>query len=124
MRIPGQTFQGLPDPQRWRLLVATSFADGAGSMAAIVPYFASLRSVSRVRVTGPCSIWPGGCLSACVRRSICRFQNAFLEQVLPGFKWLSWLTFALGLVENFLYGVYAGLAYVPVYNFLRRRWGD
>lgn len=77
-----------------------------------------------VRVTGPCSIWPGGCLSACVRRSICRFQNAFLEQVLPGFKWLSWLTFALGLMENFLYGVYAGLAYVPVYNFLRRRWGD
>jgi hypothetical protein len=26
------------------------------------------------------------------------------------------------LVESFLYGVYAGLVYVPVYNFLHRKW--
>lgn len=51
-------------------------------------------------------------------------MHAFLEQVLPGFKWLSWPAFALGLVESFLYGVYAGVVYVPVYNFLQRRWGD
>lgn len=45
------------------------------------------------------------------------------RQVLPGFKWLSWRAFALGLVVSFLSGVYAGLVYVPVYNFLQRRWG-
>ncbi|WP_323002710.1 DUF5676 family membrane protein [Denitromonas sp.] len=50
-------------------------------------------------------------------------MHAFLEQVLPGFKWLSWPAAALGLVESFLYGMYAGLVYVPVYNFLLRRWG-
>lgn len=45
-------------------------------------------------------------------------MHAFLEQVLPGFKWLSWPAFAIGLVESFLYGVYAGLVYVPIYNVL------
>lgn len=50
-------------------------------------------------------------------------MHAFLEQVLPGFRWLSWPAFALGLLDSFLYGVYAGLVYVPVHNFLQRRWG-
>lgn len=50
-------------------------------------------------------------------------MHAFLEQVLPAFEWLTWWGFLLGLVESFLYGVYAGLVFVPVYNFLWRRWG-
>lgn len=49
-------------------------------------------------------------------------MHAFLEQVLPGFTWLSWPAFAVGSGESFLYGAYAGLVYVPVYNFLQRRW--
>jgi hypothetical protein len=50
-------------------------------------------------------------------------MHAFLEQVLPGFKWLTWWGFLLGLAESFLYGVYAGLVFCPVYNWLGRRWG-
>ena len=50
-------------------------------------------------------------------------MHAFLEQVLPAFKWLTWWGFLLELVESFLYGAYAGLVYVPIYNFLQRRWG-
>lgn len=50
-------------------------------------------------------------------------MHAFLELVLPGFKWLSWTAFAIGLGESLLYGIYAGLVYVPVYNYLQRRWG-
>ena len=46
-----------------------------------------------------------------------------LEAVLPAFKWLTPWGFCLGLFESFLYGVYAGLAFVPIYNFLSRRWG-
>ena len=46
-----------------------------------------------------------------------------LEAILPAFKWLTVSGFLLGLVESFLYGVYAGLVFVPVYNFLHRRWG-
>jgi 2TM family of unknown function (DUF5676) len=35
----------------------------------------------------------------------------FLEITLPGFKWLSIGSFFIGLIESFLYGVYAGLVY-------------
>jgi len=49
-------------------------------------------------------------------------MHGFLEQVLPGFKWLTWEGFFFGLVQSFLYGAYAGLVYVPIYNFFRRRW--
>jgi hypothetical protein len=47
----------------------------------------------------------------------------FLEAVLPAFKWLTFGGFCLGLLESFLYGVYVGLVFVPIYNFLVRRWG-
>ena len=46
---------------------------------------------------------------------------SFLEQVLPAFKWLTVWGFALGLIESFLYGAYAGLVFVPVYNTFARR---
>ena len=47
-------------------------------------------------------------------------MTAFLEQLLPGFKSLSWSGFFVGLIESFLYGAYAGLIYTPVYNFINR----
>jgi hypothetical protein len=50
-------------------------------------------------------------------------MTPFLEAVLPAFTWLTWGGFFLGLIESFLYGVYAGLVFVPIYNFLTRRWG-
>ena len=46
----------------------------------------------------------------------------FLEITLPGFKWLTVGSFVIGLVESFLYGVYAGLVYTPIYNFYQRKW--
>ena len=56
-----------------------------------------------------------------VPRSLHSYQ--FLEAVLPAFKWLTFWGFCLGLVESFLYGAYAGLVFVPIYNFIWRRWG-
>lgn len=50
-------------------------------------------------------------------------MSSFLEMVLPAFTWLTIGGFFLGLIESFLYGVYAGLVYVPIYNVLVRRWG-
>ena len=47
----------------------------------------------------------------------------FLEAVLRAFTWLTLGGFFLGLIESFLYGVYAGLVFVPIHNFLTRRWG-
>lgn len=37
--------------------------------------------------------------------------------LLPGFTWISWPSFFLGLVESFAYGFYFGLVFVPLYNF-------
>ena len=42
------------------------------------------------------------------------------ELVLPGFRGLTLASFALGLGESFLYGVYAALVFVPLYNWLSR----
>lgn len=49
-------------------------------------------------------------------------MTGFLEQILPGFRWLTPVGFLVGLVETFLYGAYAGLVYVPIYNRVRSRW--
>ncbi len=51
-------------------------------------------------------------------------MHAFLELVLPAFKWLTWWGFLLGLAESFLYGAYAGLVFCPLYNWLCRRWSQ
>lgn len=47
----------------------------------------------------------------------------FLEIALPGFKWLTVGGFFIGLVESFLYGVYVGLVFTPIYNFYDKKWG-
>lgn len=38
------------------------------------------------------------------------------QALLPGFTWLSWKSFLLGLVEAYLYGWYFTLIWVPLYN--------
>jgi hypothetical protein len=48
-------------------------------------------------------------------------MHVFLEQVLPGFKWLTLPGFFIGAVESFLYGAYFGMVYVSIYNFVKRR---
>lgn len=40
-------------------------------------------------------------------------------KLLPGVTWLSWTSFALGLVETFAYGWYVALIFVPLYNYFR-----
>jgi hypothetical protein len=39
-----------------------------------------------------------------------------LEVILPGFRWLSIESLALGLGETFLYGAYAGLVFTWIHN--------
>ena len=39
------------------------------------------------------------------------------RKLLPGFTWISWGSFFLGLVESFAYGIYFGLVFAPLYNF-------
>lgn len=43
-------------------------------------------------------------------------------KLLPGFSWLSWPSFLLGLFESFAYGWYVALVFAPLFNFFARRW--
>lgn len=49
-------------------------------------------------------------------------MHEFLEMVLPAFEWLTVFGFILGFIESFLYGAYAGIVFVPIYNFLFYLW--
>jgi len=37
--------------------------------------------------------------------------------LLPGFEWISWRSYFIGLVESYGYGWYFALVWVPIYNF-------
>lgn len=45
-----------------------------------------------------------------------RMYETWLK-LLPGFTWITWQSFLLGLLEVFVYGIYFGLVFVPLYNF-------
>ncbi len=38
------------------------------------------------------------------------------QPLLPGFKWISWSSFFLGLIETWLWGWYIALLWVPLYR--------
>jgi len=40
------------------------------------------------------------------------------QDLLPGFEWISWKSFILGLIESYGYGWYFALIWVPIYNFI------
>ncbi len=39
------------------------------------------------------------------------------QALLPGFEWLSWKSFVVGVVETYAYGWFFALIWVPIYNF-------
>ncbi len=43
------------------------------------------------------------------------------EALLPGFTWLSFGSFLVGLVESYAYGWYIALVWVPLYNVFAAR---
>jgi len=44
--------------------------------------------------------------------------------LLPGFVWISWGSFFLGLIEAFAYGWYVALLFGPLYNLFAVRAGN
>jgi len=55
------------------------------------------------------------CVSYCLLFDA-RMYRAWVD-LLPGFHWISWGSFALGLVETVAYGILFGLVFAPLYNF-------
>lgn len=50
-------------------------------------------------------------------------MNPVWAPLLPGFTWISWASFLLGLIEAFAYGWYVSLIFGPLYNFFVTRSG-
>ncbi len=43
------------------------------------------------------------------------------QKLLPGFEWISWKSFLLGIIESYAYGWYVALIWTPLYNFFISR---
>ena len=57
--------------------------------------------------------------SLCVAFDVCFPSQAMYQtwlKLLPGFEWLSWRSFAIGLAESYGYGWFIALVWVPLYN--------
>lgn len=48
--------------------------------------------------------------------------HRMLELFLPGFQWLSWSSFIVGLIGSVGWAWYIALVFVPIYNFVQSRW--
>ena len=62
--------------------------------------------------------------SLCVAFDLVFPEHAMYEawqKLLPGFEWISWKSFFIGLVETYGYGWYFALIWVPLYNVFTSR---
>ena len=62
----------------------------------------------------------------CIAYDLIFPERAMFEawyRLYPGFTWLSWGSFFLGLIESFLYGIYIGLVFAPLYNMFNAKFG-
>ena len=50
-------------------------------------------------------------------------MNEAWASLFPGFTWLSWPSFLIGLVESFAYGWYIAMIFGPLYNLFAERFG-
>ena len=70
--------------------------------------------------------WMGVSFTICVLGGVLvprlPIPHQTLELLLPGFRWISLGSFALGLAESLFYGVYAAAVLVVVHNFFHRLW--
>lgn len=60
----------------------------------------------------------------CVAFDLLFPQHAMYEawqKLLPGFEWLSWKSFFIGLIESYLYGWYIAIVWVLLYNFFAKK---
>ena len=46
-----------------------------------------------------------------------RGMHQLLAQFLPGFTWITWTSFFLGLLWSFVYGWYVAVVFAPLFNF-------
>ncbi len=82
------------------------------------------RGIPLVAVGHASSLFLAITFSLCVAFDLVFPQYAMFQawlKLLPGFEWLSWRSFFLGLAETYGYGWYLTLVWVPIYNFFAAR---
>ena len=50
-----------------------------------------------------------------------RGMHQLMAQMLPGFTWITWPSFFLGLVWSFVLGWYVAVVFAPLFNFFSER---
>jgi len=48
-------------------------------------------------------------------------HDSILPSILPGFTWITWPSFFLGLVWSFVYGWFVAVVLAPLFNFFSAR---
>lgn len=82
------------------------------------------RGISLLAVGHASSLFLAVTFSICVAFDLVFPEMAMFEvwrKLLPGFEWLSWPSYFLGLAESYGYGWYFALVWVPIYNFVAAR---
>jgi hypothetical protein len=60
----------------------------------------------------------------CVIYGLLGFQQGMhqlLFQIIPGFTWITWPSFFIGLFWTFVWGWYIALVFAPLFNFFSAR---
>lgn len=78
-----------------------------------------MKGLSLVAVGHATSLFFAIAFSLCVLFDLVFPEHAMYQtwqQLLPGFEWLDWKSYLLGLVESYGYGWFVALIWVPLYN--------
>lgn len=82
------------------------------------------QSVSLIALGHTASLFLAITFTLCVAFDLVFPDMAMYEawrKLLPGFEWLSWKSFFIGLVMSYGYGWYFALIWAPLYNFFAAR---
>lgn len=78
-----------------------------------------MRGLSLIAVGHATSLFFVITFSLCVIFDLVFPEQAMYEtwqKLLPGFEWINWKSYLLGLVEAYGYGWFVALVWVPLYN--------
>jgi hypothetical protein len=49
------------------------------------------------------------------------FHRTLLPMLIPGFTWISWYSFVVGLIWSVVFGWYVAVVFAPLHNFFAAR---
>jgi hypothetical protein len=81
-------------------------------------------SIDLVALGNTASLFLAITFTLCVAFDLVFPQLAMFEvwqNLLPGFEWISWKSYFLGLAESYAFGWYFALVWAPLYNYFAGR---